>query len=105
MNTFLDEWYWYRDYSQDPFNAYNNPNSFNSYSGIVDQQGTYVEEEDSLYFLPTTVDATRQWTENKIFGGTDRIFGSSNHFIQIRSIFFIYNFNHFSERNSILFSI
>tara|TARA_B100002052_G_scaffold286038_1_gene299474 strand:- start:4932 stop:8612 length:3681 start_codon:yes stop_codon:yes gene_type:complete len=74
---FYDEYYWYRDYDQNPFNAY-----FNSESELGDlSQSTDSEFSqilDSLYFLPLTPTASEQWTENKIFGGTDRIFGNSN---------------------------
>ena len=69
---FYDEYYWYRDYDQNPFNAY-----FNSESELGDlSQSTDSEFSqilDSLYFLPLTPTASEQWTENKIFGGTDRI--------------------------------
>jgi len=73
---FYDEYYWYRDYDQNPFNAYYDPES--DFDNDFSQDSEYSQLLDSLYFIPETPTADEQWTENKIFGGTDRIFGSSN---------------------------
>lgn len=71
---FWDEYYYYREFGQNPFNAYYNPESelFNI------ENDDFSKLLDSLYFLPITPESNEQWTESKIFGGTDRIFGSSN---------------------------
>ena len=60
---FEDEYYFFKDYSQDPYNAYYDPNN-----------NGYFQYLDSLYFLPST----GEWSEGFIFGGSDRFYGTSN---------------------------
>ena len=72
---FLDEYFWYREYDQDPYNAYYDEDS--NFGGFNFDQG-YFDLLDSLYFLPPSPDDADQWFEGRIFGGSDRFFGTSN---------------------------
>ena len=60
---FEDEYYFFKDYSQDPYNSYYDPNN-----------NGYFQYLDSLYFLPST----GEWSEGFIFGGSDRFYGTSS---------------------------
>ena len=67
---FYDEYYWYREYDQNPFNAFYNPES-EFYENDFSTDPEYEALLDSLYFIPENPDADFQWTESKIFGKND----------------------------------
>jgi hypothetical protein len=60
---FQDEYYYFREYDQDPYNSY-----------YDDDSNGYFQYLDSLYFLPSV----GEWSEGFIFGGSDRFYGTSN---------------------------
>jgi len=62
---FRDDYYYWQEYNQDPYNAYNDENSNN-----------YIFVYDSLYFLPNPFTGD-QWNEGFIFGGSDKFFETS----------------------------
>ncbi len=64
---FQDEYYYFKDYDQDPYNSYYDE----------DSQG-YFQYLDSLYFLPFDDFGGSSWSEEFIFGGSDRFYGTSN---------------------------
>ena len=64
---FVDEHYYFRDYSQDPYNSYFDPGNDGYYQYL-----------DSLYFLPADEIGGSSWSEGFAFGGSDRFYGTSN---------------------------